>query len=249
MCRFFFLHPACCFNTWLAAAWCGHTCFISGRDKKTPSAMSRSSSGFESSHLPSPEFPVLPVLPLPLTSTSPSKITQHSKPTCVPSPAPPKNSLRLPSPARDHIPINRSHSCMELRRNTATSHQLRRCSSLTVRHRQQKRKILHPKHWDLTPDTKSKHVTVPSVQSSDKVVPKQAENAQVTHVKLPPTVLTPSSPNPHPELPPTCRLSCTDHISAEDKKSRSISATSEARRLKTKRNLGSRTGRQTTNVT
>ncbi|XP_028251958.1 SAM and SH3 domain-containing protein 1-like isoform X2 [Parambassis ranga] len=222
-----------------------------GRDKKTPSTMSRSSSGFESSHLPSPEFPVLP---LPLTSTSPSKISQQSKPTCLPSPAPPKNSLRLPSPARDHIPIHRSHSCVELRRNAATSHQLRRCSSLTVHHRRQKRKTLDPKHWNLTRNTKSTHaIMVPSVQSSDKDAPKRAENTQITHAKLPPTVLTPPSPNPHPELPPTetttCRLSCTDHISAEDKKSRSISATSEARRLKMKRNLGSQTGRQTPNVT
>ncbi|KAF7666921.1 hypothetical protein LDENG_00087390 [Lucifuga dentata] len=42
-----------------------------GRSKKTPSSMSRSLS-FESSHLPSPEYPALP---LNLTSTSPTKTT------------------------------------------------------------------------------------------------------------------------------------------------------------------------------
>ncbi|XP_022072650.2 SAM and SH3 domain-containing protein 1 isoform X1 [Acanthochromis polyacanthus] len=236
-----------------------------GRDKKTPSAMSRSSSGFESSHLPSPEFPVFPVS---LTSTCPSKTSLQSKPKYLPcvllSHRPPKNSLRLLSSAKGHIP--RSQSCVELRRSTAPS-LMRRCSSLKALFLQTS-KLLNPKDWkqSLKTEESAQHMENPqklkftamsppsqtpckavcSTSNTDKS--KVFETAPSTNLEPPPTVqaersdhhvATPSSPNPHRELSQTestHRHHCTDHISSEDKKSRSVSAAAEARRLKMKRN-------------
>ncbi|XP_008289469.1 SAM and SH3 domain-containing protein 1 isoform X2 [Stegastes partitus] len=240
-----------------------------GRDKKRPSAMSRSSSGFQSSHLPSPESPVLPQS---LTSTCPSKTLLEGKPKhlpCVLLPRrPPKNSLRLLSSAEGHIP--RSQSCVELRRITAPN-LLRRCSSLKTFHKEQKSKLLNLKDWNLNTKTEdsTQHTenprkqfttTFPSSQTScnavcstsntDKVfAPKEAETTQSTNLEPPPTVqadkskhhvAAPSSPNPHRELSQTettCRPDCTDHISSEENKRRSVSAASEARRLKMRRNV------------
>ncbi|KAM9341568.1 SAM and SH3 domain-containing protein 1 [Symphorus nematophorus] len=182
-----------------------------GRDKKTSSSMSRSSSGFESGHLLSPEFPALPQT---LTSSSSSKTSLQSKPTQ--SLRPPKTSLTLLSLAKGRGPggsIARSQSCMELRRNPAPE-LLRRSFSLTVLHKEQKR-LIHPKNWKLTPCVKtdtqqrgSPHkrcvVMSPSSRSSttscnpvcstlntettDVFGPKPAETTQSTHLQLPPTV-------------------------------------------------------------
>ncbi|XP_044023598.1 SAM and SH3 domain-containing protein 1 isoform X2 [Siniperca chuatsi] len=250
-----------------------------GRDKKTSSSMSRSSSGFESSHLPSPEYPALPQK---MTSTSSSKTSFQSKPTCLPCILPlirpPKNSLSLLSPAKGHLPgtaIARSQSCMELRRNPAPG-LLMRSFSLTVLHKGQKRKLINPKNWNLTRNVKTEESTQhsvnphkpcevwsPSSQSSttsynavhstfnidttNVFASEQAETTQSTHLQLPPTVpaersnhpLTISSlPNPHQEpllTETACVYNYTNHIS-EDKRSCSVSANSEARRLKMKRN-------------
>uniref|UniRef100_UPI0037E6FC7A SAM and SH3 domain-containing protein 1 n=1 Tax=Semicossyphus pulcher TaxID=241346 RepID=UPI0037E6FC7A len=234
-----------------------------GKDKKTSSSMSRSSSGFESSHLPSPEFPALPQT---LTSTCSRKTPLQSKPACRPciSPPlrPPKSSLSLLSPPKGHLPsaaIGRSQSCMELR-GTSSLGLLRRSFSLT----------LHPKYWNLTPSIKES--TQPtanpqtqcegmslttsfdaecSTSTTDAVnvfAPKQADTTQSTHLQLPPTVptggfnhplTTPSSPNPHTEPLKTqtaCMHGYTNHISREDRRSFSISASSAARRLKVQRN-------------
>ncbi|XP_039992851.1 SAM and SH3 domain-containing protein 1-like isoform X2 [Xiphias gladius] len=199
-----------------------------GRDKKTSSSMSRSSSGFESSHLSSPEYPALPQT---LNSTSHSKTLLHSKPGCpsyiLPPLRPPKNILSLLSSAKGHLPseaIARSHSCMELRKKTAMG-LLRRCLSLSGLHKEQKKKNIDPKNWNLTPSTKTeqsteqtlnppKHfkVTFPSSESStaaydgvcstssvDKgnvFAPKKGETTQNTHLKLPPTV--PAERSSHP---------------------------------------------------
>lgn len=235
--------------------------------------MSRSSSGFESSHLPSPEYPDLPKT---LTSTSSSQASLQSKPACrpsvLPSLKPRQNSLTLLSSAKGHAPsgaIGRSQSCMEFRRNPAPG-LLRRSFSLTVLHKEQKRRPIKPKNWNLTPSIKTeestqntvnpqKHCEVvsPSFQSSatsyndfnrDTVnVSKQAETTQSTrHLQLPPTVpaersnyplITPSSPSPRREPLSTetaCLYSHTNHMLSEDTTSRSISANSEARRLKMK---------------
>ncbi|XP_070834990.1 SAM and SH3 domain-containing protein 1 isoform X1 [Chaetodon trifascialis] len=245
-----------------------------GRDKKTSSSMSRSSSGFESSHLPSPEYPDLPKT---LTSTSSIKTSLPSKPACQPSISPPlrprKSSLTPLSPAKGHAPrgaIARSHSCMELRRNPAPE-LLRRSSSLTVLHREQKRRPIKPKKQNLTPSIKTeetaqsrvnpqKHCEAvsPSSQSSDTSrkaacstfsrdtvnVSKQAETTQSTRLLQPPPtgpaerpnypLITPSpSPRQEPLSTETaCLYSYTNHMQSEDTASRSLSATSVARRLK-----------------
>lgn len=238
--------------------------------------MSRSSSGFESSHLPSPEYPALPQ-----TSTNSSETSLQSKPgflPCIlPSLRPPGDRLSLLIPAKGHLPsgaIARSQSCMELRR-IPEPRLLRQSSSLTVLHKEQERKFI-TKNWNLTPSVKAEstrhranpqkqsEVMSPSSQSStisynpvcstfnidttNVFAPKQAETTQSTHLQLPPTVpaersnhslTTPSLPNPHgePLLPETaCMCNYTNHISSEDKRSRSISANSEAQRLKMKRN-------------
>ncbi|KAM6912216.1 SAM and SH3 domain-containing protein 1 [Xenentodon cancila] len=111
-----------------------------GKAKKTASTMSRSSSGFESSHLPSPECPVLPQL---LTATS----SLQNKAKCIP--------CILPSLDDDgHIlSRSRSQSCVELRRTSAASLRLR-CSSLTALCRERERKLLITKDWNLTANEK-----------------------------------------------------------------------------------------------
>ncbi|XP_041809885.1 SAM and SH3 domain-containing protein 1-like isoform X2 [Chelmon rostratus] len=249
-----------------------------GRDKKTSSPMSRSSSGFESSHLPSPEYPDLPKT---LTSTSTSQTSLRSKPACLPSVLPslrpPQSSLTLLSPAKGHAPcgaIARGQSCMELRRNPGPG-LLRRSFSLTILHKEQKRRPIKPENWNLTPSIKTtartqntvnpqNHCEVVSLSpqssatsynaacstlNSDTVnVSIQAETTQSTHhLQLPPTVpaersnyplITPSSPNPRREPLSTetaCLYNCTNHMLSEDTTSRSLSANSEARRLKMKR--------------
>ncbi|XP_038584804.1 SAM and SH3 domain-containing protein 1 isoform X2 [Micropterus salmoides] len=255
-----------------------------GRIKKMSSSMSRSSSGFESSHLSSPEYPALPQT---LTSTSSSKTSLQSKQACLPCILPslrhPKNSSHLLSPAKGHhlsSPrngyISRSQSCMELRRNPAPG-LLTRSFSLTVLHKGRKRKLFNPKNWNLTPSVKTEESTqhsvnpqkpfelmFPSLQfstTSHKSVcstfnldtthvfaPKPAEKTHSAHLQLPPTVpaerskspLTiPSIPNILPESLLTetaCVYNYTNRFSSEDNKSRSVSASSEARRLKMKRN-------------
>ncbi len=242
--------------------------------------MSRSSSGFESSHLPSPEYPALPQA---LTSISSSETSLQSKAGCLPcilpSLRPHKNRLSLLSPAKGHLPsgaIARSRSCMELRRNPEPE-LLRRSSSLTVLYKEQKRKLIDPKNRNLIPSIKAEestqHTANPQKQSEimslssqssptsynpvcstfniDKTnvfAPKQAQTTQSTHLQLPPTVpaersnqplTTPSLPHPRrePLLPETARVcNYTNHIASDDKRSRSISANSEAQRLKMKRN-------------
>ncbi|XP_049917998.1 SAM and SH3 domain-containing protein 1 isoform X2 [Epinephelus moara] len=233
-----------------------------GRDKKTSSSISRSSSGFESSHLPSPEFPARPQT---LTSTSSRKTSLQSKPGRLPCILPP---LRPPKPSfsllRGYLPsgaIARSQSCMELRRSRAPD-LLRRSFSLTVLHKVQQRRLRNltssaktgsrqhavnpPKHCEVMSASSQSSTTsckaVCSTFSKDTAkvcVPKQAERTQITHLQLPAErsnhPLTPlSSPNPHPE-PVLTETTCTNHISSEEKVSRSFSATYEARRLKMRR--------------
>ncbi|XP_035850581.1 SAM and SH3 domain-containing protein 1 isoform X1 [Sander lucioperca] len=233
-----------------------------GRDKKTSSSMSRSSSGFESNHLPSPEYPALPQT---LTISS-NKTSLQSKPgclSCISPPLRPKHSLSLLSPAKVHLPsgtIARSRSCMELRRNPAPDLP-RRSFSLTVLHKEQERKPIDPKSWNLTPSVKIKtnpqnrcEVMFPSSQSSTASCNAvcstfDTDTANVFALKhLPPPVpaersnnplSTPSLSKPHPESVLTetaCMYNYTNPISSEDKVGRSVSASSEARRLKMQRN-------------
>ncbi|XP_041828352.1 SAM and SH3 domain-containing protein 1 isoform X2 [Melanotaenia boesemani] len=237
-----------------------------GRHKKTASAMSRSSSGFESSHLPSPEHPILPIL---LTSTP----SLQSKPTTLTSYKPPKSCLRLLS-SEAHSQsgvVARSQSCVELRRKPE-SNLLLRCLSLPAIHKKQVGKLIIPKDWNLTTkktedgtqhivkpqkqlaitfptihSSATLHSTEPSISNMDKVnllAPNLTET-QSSHLQLQPTeertnrcVRTPFLPNLSQELvqtETTSRHNNTDHISAEEMTSRSVSATSEAKRLKMRR--------------
>ncbi|KAG7509649.1 SAM and SH3 domain-containing 1-like isoform X1 [Solea senegalensis] len=124
-----------------------------GRDKKTSSSVSRSSSGFESSRLSSPDPPALT---LTLNLSSPVKIFPHSPPECppciLPSPRPPKYSLGLVSPSFVNPPSGapaRSQSCMDLRRKPALE-SLMRCFSLSDLHKEQRNKLSDPKAWNLS---------------------------------------------------------------------------------------------------
>lgn len=230
--------------------------------------MSRSSSGFESSHLPSPENPALP---LTLTSTSPCKTFLHSEPGCQPCIPPPsvrrpKNSFNILSSAKCRLrsgAIARSHSCTELRKNLGPR-PLRRCLSLSGLHKGQKKKLINPKDWNLplrakteesrqktvTPKKQSK-VTFPSCRSSTTANPAVCSTSNVatgrafgpqtqsTDLRLPAV----SSHHPidtashqEPSLTEAALIhNCTNHITSEEKRSYSVSATSEARRLKMKR--------------
>lgn len=207
-----------------------------GKDKQTPT-MSRSSSGFESSHLPSPELP--PVLPLPpLTSTSPTKTSLQSIPRSLPCNLPPlrppKTGLRLLRSVEGRIlsgAVGRSQSSEELRGDAAQV-LLPRCSSLTDLHNKQERKLLDLSEW------RTQHTVNPPKQST--VTSSSSQSATTSVLEAPPTAPGERSGDhvtPQRELSPpgsTCTLS--DHISTEERKSRSVSATAEARRLKMKRN-------------
>ncbi|KAM6968424.1 SAM and SH3 domain-containing protein 1 isoform 2-T2 [Tautogolabrus adspersus] len=234
-----------------------------GRDKKTSSSMSRSSSGFESSNLPSPENPAPQK---PLSSTCSHKTSLQSKPACPPcvSPPlrPPTSSLSLLSPPKGHLPsgaIGRSQSCMELR-TLPSPEPLRRSFSLTIhpRHWNLTHSVRPSIQHKVNPQKQSEFMSPAASFNTERSTlntdaendsaHKQAETTQSTHLQLPPTVpagnsnhplTTPSSPNPHTETHTTqsaCMDIYTNHILSEDKRSFSISATSEARRLKILRN-------------
>ncbi|XP_047466600.1 SAM and SH3 domain-containing protein 1-like isoform X2 [Mugil cephalus] len=243
-----------------------------GRDKKAPSSMSRSSSGFVSIRLSSPEYPVLL---LPPTSAGQSKTPLQAKPRCLPCILPslraPGSSSRRFGSAGGRRPTARSQSCTELRRHAAPS-LLRRCFSLTALN---KEKLFDRKDWKLTTTTTTKKterntertlnpqklraVTCPSSRpsretASDAVcgasninkgnLPRPATRG--AHPKLPPKppvqrfyhpTTTPSLPQQEPFSPTetTRGHNHTDHISSSEK-TRSVSATAEARRLKMRRN-------------
>uniref|UniRef100_A0A3Q3KG24 Sterile alpha motif domain-containing protein 5 n=1 Tax=Monopterus albus TaxID=43700 RepID=A0A3Q3KG24_MONAL len=249
-----------------------------GKDKRTSSSMSRSSSGFESSHVPSPGRPALP-----LTRTRPSQTSLRNEPQRQPCVLPslgPKNSLSRMSSKRGHLPsgaMSRSQSCMELEQHPPLR-LLRPCVSLRSLLKEQNRGLIRPKDLTLNPSAEieenSQHAINPqkhcgvvfspsrcSTTSYDAVccTSKVSEAPQSSHLELPPTVpvgrahhplTTPSSPDAlrEPLLTETvCVYNYIDHISSGDRSHRSISATSEARRLKAKRNMNTSTtsGRKT----
>ncbi|KAG8013165.1 SAM and SH3 domain-containing protein 1 [Nibea albiflora] len=227
-----------------------------GRGKKTSSSMSRSSSGYESSRLPSPECPVVPKT---LISTRKLQSKPAHPPSISPSPRPPKNSRTLLSLAKSLAPgraIARSRSCPELRRN-AVPGLLRRSFSLPARH---ERRFINPKNRNLTRTVKTERAqqtatpqklceecTAFNTDTGHAFGPKQAETTQSTHLQLPPTapaersnhpLITPSTPNPRREPAPTetaCLYDYTNRVLPEDSRRHSISANFEARRLKMKR--------------
>lgn len=218
--------------------------------------MSRSSSGFESGHLLSPEHS-------PQTTASSSK---PDPPCSSPSERPPKKSAHLPrSPEESRVPvgaISRSQSCTELR-DKAASQPVRRSLSLTVLCKDQKRQNIDLKNQNLTSwlqteggaqDSGEVHqVTSPSPQPSTtqhdtvsnashqdtvEVIPcEEKEPTQDTQLQPPaevskegsdPPPLTASTLNPHEKPFPTQTVSVC-HTN------RVLSANFEARRLKKKR--------------
>lgn len=131
---------------------------------------------------------------------------------------------------------------MELRRNTAPS-PLRCCSSLFSLHRDQKRRLLGPEDVKLAEESapKAPSVMSPSSQSSCRTS-RNATCTQQAHLKPPPTappessrdhVATPSLINPQRER--LTETPFTDHIFPVERKGPSVSATSEASRLKMKK--------------
>ncbi|KAM9842573.1 SAM and SH3 domain-containing protein 1 [Aulostomus maculatus] len=241
-----------------------------GRDKKTTSSMSRSSSGFESSHLLSPDYPALPVT---LDSTCKIKTSVSCKPEILPSVSrsirPPKISLSFPPPVKHHLPtIARSWSCTDLGGNSALG-QMRQTSSVTDLQEDQNKRCFGSKDWSQTPSSKTEkirqhvanpskysEVTFPSAQSQtvsfDSVCSTSkidasskspstytaAETPLSTQDLLPSPVSAVRADHPPLSLPNSqtaCRQNLTENISV-DKRGFSISASSEARRLKMKRN-------------
>ncbi|KAM9355224.1 SAM and SH3 domain-containing protein 1 isoform 2-T2 [Pholidichthys leucotaenia] len=195
-----------------------------GKDKKTPSTVSRSSSGFESSHLLSPEAPVLPQ-----SSTSPSKSHLRSNPRrlsyVLPSLGQPENTSAGHMPVEGHT---RSQSCMELRRITAPS-SLRHCCSLTALYRNQKRRFFNPKNLNLTTTgakEQTQHILHPLKQTTvtfqssqltcetscaavcnssnadkNNQCPKQPETMHSAHPDTPSAFVPVETPKPAPSLP------------------------------------------------
>ncbi|CAB1429562.1 unnamed protein product [Pleuronectes platessa] len=139
-----------------------------------------------------------------------------------------------------------------------------RCSSLSGLHNEPRNKLTDPKVWNLSPSSTIEETTkqtanpqkhflplFPSSQSStatNKAAggvfpnPQQGGTTQSTRLKLPPT--EPEDRSSHPgnmsSMPsltePSCISNYTNRISSEDQKGHSLSATSEARRLKMQRN-------------
>uniref|UniRef100_A0A3Q2Q6J9 Sterile alpha motif domain-containing protein 5 n=1 Tax=Fundulus heteroclitus TaxID=8078 RepID=A0A3Q2Q6J9_FUNHE len=202
-----------------------------GRHKKSAGSVSRSSSGFESGHIPSPEHPV-----------SVSKTTVQNKaplPSTQPPLTPQKNCFALVNSGKV---ISRSVSCTDLRRNPAPVLS-QRCISLKALHKGQ-----DPEDWDPTARK--------SVQASQQAAPphpvcrapspdkksvftsKQTESTESRPVELQQAAETSGQPDVRRDFfltEATCRHGCNDQIPAVDKTKRSVSAALEARRLKMRR--------------
>ncbi|KAM4723429.1 uncharacterized protein FYW61_014185 [Anableps anableps] len=208
---------------------------IPGRHRKSAASINRFSSGFETSHIPPHENP--PVSP----STSTLQ-TKAPLPSTQPSLRRQKNYF---VPLNSGKVIARSHSCTDLGRNPAPF-PLQRCVSLKALQTDQERKPPNPQDRDLT-TTKSDQRSAnppPVCKASDPdkniaFTSKQegkTESRPVEFQEAPEKLSQPDSYRDFFLTESTCRHDCTDRTSVADKKSRSVSAASEARRLKMKRN-------------
>ncbi|XP_032402967.1 SAM and SH3 domain-containing protein 1 isoform X1 [Xiphophorus hellerii] len=194
-----------------------------GRLRKSAASINRSPSGFETSHIPPPDSILV----------SPSLSPLQTK-TLLPSVRP---SIRLQKNCFGLL-NSRSHSCTELRRNSAAV-QLRRCVSLKALQKDQERKPPDPEDWDLTaanPAGPPRRTVDPlPACGASNPAPKQEEKtgSSIQFHQAPEKLSQPESFRDFFPTETTCRREQrTDQISA----SRSVSAASEARRLKTKRN-------------
>ncbi|KAM3595183.1 uncharacterized protein V6R79_019581 [Siganus canaliculatus] len=210
-----------------------------GRDRRTSVAMSRPSSGFESSHLPSPENPGLPQILLSTSSRKPADRPSTSTPL-----RPLKKSSTPPSPGRGRGSVARSKSCVDLRGNKAPQRRRHSFSS----------SLLHPNSCTLTPSIRAeettKHTTNPqkhcevkspttshhSDSSRADPGPKQPATTQRAKPQQPHTASAERADQPPPVPPSPAETAAAMAPAPATSQRRSVSANLEARRLKMKRN-------------
>uniref|UniRef100_A0A087YB47 Sterile alpha motif domain-containing protein 5 n=2 Tax=Poecilia formosa TaxID=48698 RepID=A0A087YB47_POEFO len=199
-----------------------------GQLRKSAASINRSPSGFETGHIPAPDSILISPSLSPLQTKAP-----------LPSVPP---SIRLQK-NRFGLLNSRSHSCTELRRNPAAI-QIWRCASLKALQKDQERKPPNPKDWDLPaakparpPQRAIDPLPACRASNTDKrhaLAPKREEKtgSSIRFHQAPEKLSRPDSFRDFFPTETTCRCERTDQVSA----SRSVSATSEARRLKMKRN-------------
>lgn len=217
--------------------------FISGRDKKAAEPMSRSS-GFESNHVPSPEFPVLPLLLSP--TSSPQSKTQRL-PYSLPSLTHTTNCFSSAEARAAGGGAARSLSCVDLRRSGPRPRSgprllQRRCFSLTMLQGEQVTNLkltstktdedLHKNPAVMSPPTRTPAV-LPRVERGASATDGAAG---LQSFKMEPAAesLSRCAPNSPVQTQTTCRS--TGPLPAGDTRSPSRSAAAEAHRLKKKRN-------------
>ncbi|XP_015241093.1 PREDICTED: SAM and SH3 domain-containing protein 1-like isoform X2 [Cyprinodon variegatus] len=198
-----------------------------GKQKKSAGSINRSSSGFESSFLP--------------TSTVQNKT---HLPSIQQSLRPPNNYFALMNSGGA---IARSHSCADLK-SSSPPNSLDCSDSLKALHKDRCRK--QPNQADrlsaTKPATASQHAVIPppvsraSDTDGDKVfAQKQAVKTESRAIELQRAAEKSSQPDSHPEEPFTTKTTSgserTNQVSAEDMISQPVSAASEARRLKLQR--------------
>ncbi|XP_045063511.1 SAM and SH3 domain-containing protein 1-like isoform X2 [Coregonus clupeaformis] len=153
-----------------------------GTGKKTSSSMSRSSAGFESSHLPSPESPGLPLTPthpsLPLTH--PSKTTLQTRPehqsSTLPSLGASMTSCNLLSPGRSQ---SHTHRAMPLRSwSCEYLGLLRPCLYLGELHSDQ---VLHTTELHTLEGLKPAHTTMSKAEGQGYPTQEEALQQLLTH--------------------------------------------------------------------
>lgn len=229
--------------------------FISGKDTKTSSSFSRSSSAFESGQLTSPEDPTRP------QTLNSACLSQIYVPCVTPSRRPSKTISTFVGP--ENLPVcgevfGRSQSYTELR--DPASGQLRRSFSMTFFHKKQKKQFVKPKNWKGNLSVKTGESTLDSVDPekvSELISPscstlngatahaqEPAETTQNTHLQPAPAVqiqrsrhLLPVPPLPSPRTTPSSlyNYKMFDNIPSPGTSSPSRSATAEAQRLKRQR--------------
>ncbi|CAB1331267.1 unnamed protein product, partial [Coregonus sp. 'balchen'] len=156
-----------------------------GTGKKTSSSMSRSSAGFESSHLPSPESPGLPLTPnhtsLPLTH--PSKTTLQTRPvhqsSTLPSLGASMTSCNLLSPGRSQSHYSHTHRAMPLRSwSCEYLGLLRPCLYLGELHSDQ---VLHTTELHTLEGLKPAHTTMSKAEGQGYPTQEEALQQLLTH--------------------------------------------------------------------
>lgn len=249
----FFPTAAALFHLLTADLHLGHRSFISGRDTKASSSISRSSSACDSSPLASPEDHTHPQTP---NSTSSSKAFG---PCATPSRRPSKSIATFVDPQKDQVPggvLGRSHSYTELR--DPALGQMRRTFSMTLFHRKQRKQLVEPINWKYNKSVKAKESTLDGVgpeKESEITFPSRIalngarahgweseETKENTHLLPAPSApiqisdhLLPVPSLPNSQTKPPCLFNSNDNMPPLGRSSPSASATIEAQRLKRQR--------------